>query len=83
MFYVYVIRSNENGKLYKGYSSNLRRRIAEHNRGKVYSTKSGGSWKLIYYEAFLNKTDALREEKFLKSGSGRKVLLERLKETLR
>ena len=81
MFYVYILKSEKNGKLYKGCTENLKQRIKEHNGGNVKFTKGLRPWKLVYYEAFLNKTNALREEKFLKSGKGReriKYLLERL-----
>jgi len=71
MNYVYIIYSKILNKLYKGYTSDLKERIKNHNQGKVISTKSGKPWILIYYEAFLNKTDALIEEKFLKSGKGK------------
>lgn len=71
MHYVYILRSLKSKRLYKGSCQYLRERISNHNNGKVKSTKVGKPWKLIYYEAFENKTDALREEKFLKSGKGR------------
>lgn len=45
--------------------------MSEHNTGKTRYTRSGKPWKLVYYEAFLSKKDALREELFLKSGKGR------------
>lgn len=81
MHYVYILQSQTNLKLYKGSTNDLKRRLKEHNDGKVQSTKSGLPWKLIYYEAFENKTDALREELFLKSGKGKdriKHLLENI-----
>ncbi len=71
MHYVYIIRSEQDGKLYKGSTGDLKRRFKEHNNGKVLSTKSRMPWQLIYYEAFLEKNDTLREEIFLKSGKGR------------
>ena len=71
MYYVYILKSLKNKKLYKGSTGNLKERMLEHNHGKVRSTKSALPWELIYYEAFSNKTDALREEKFLKSGKGK------------
>lgn len=58
-------------RIYKGSCSNLKLRLLNHNSGDVRSTKSYRPWKLIYYEAFENKIDALREEKFLKTGKGR------------
>ena len=74
MFYVYILKSCKNSKLYKGVAEDLKNRILEHNSGKVRSTKNNRPWQLIYYEAFVNKTDAIREEKFLKSGKGRERL---------
>ena len=66
MYYVYILQSSKNNKLYKGSTNNLKLRINRHNRGDVLSTKSGKPWQLVYYEAFTNKSDVLREEKFLK-----------------
>jgi len=71
MHYVYILKSEINDKLYKGSTANLKNRICEHNNSKVRSTKSGVPWNLIYYEAFVRKEDAIREEMFLKSGKGR------------
>jgi len=71
MFYVYILKSKKNNKLYKGFTGNLRRRISEHNSGNSEFTKNNKPWELIYYEAFANEKDARREEIFLKSGKGR------------
>jgi len=71
MYYVYIIKSVKTRKLYKGITDDLRKRFKNHNNGKVKSTKNGRPWELLYYEAFLNKMDARREELFLKSGKGR------------
>jgi putative endonuclease len=83
MFYVYVIKSNKYDQLYIGSTNDLRRRIAEHNNGKVRSTKSKGPYKLIYYEAYGTESDARRREKMLKlRGQARNQLKLRLKNTL-
>jgi putative endonuclease len=82
MFYVCVIRSETDSGLYIGYSSDLRKRIAQHKRGSAFATSYRGPWKLIYYEAYLNQVDALGREKFLKSGSGRSFLKRQLKHYL-
>ena len=71
MNYVYILKSDKTGKLYKGSTGDLRERVGNHNNGKVISTKDGRPWKLVYYEAFLSKIDARREELFLKTGKGR------------
>lgn len=71
--------------LYIGMTTNLNRRLKEHNRGKSYFTrknKKGGKWKLIYFEGYLNKMDARGREKFLKGGSGRKYLNKQLRNFL-
>ncbi len=71
MFYVYIIYSKKLNKFYIGSTDNLQKRIIAHNRKKSPFTTRGVPWKLIYYEAFIEKIDALREEKFLKTGKGR------------
>lgn len=83
MHYVYILQSSKNKKLYKGSTSSLKLRIDRHNRGDVLSTKSGRPWQLVYYEAFANKSDALREEKFLKSGKGKERIKYLLEYTLK
>lgn len=83
MHYVYILYSEKSNKLYKGSTSDLKNRLAEHNRRKVKSTVSGIPWKIIYYQGFLNKTDALREELFLKSGKGRERIKYLLQETIK
>ncbi|TAN57223.1 GIY-YIG nuclease family protein [Patescibacteria group bacterium] len=82
MHYVYIFKSLKNGKLYKGYTSDLRKQINEHNRGYEKFTKTGIPWKLVYYEAFSDKTDARREELFLKSGKGKERIKFLLENTL-
>ncbi len=82
MNYVYILQSDSNGKLYKGQTTDLKRRLQEHNSGNSKFTSLNGPWKLIYYEAFLNKQDALEEERFLKSGKGKERIKYILKNIL-
>jgi len=79
MYYVYILKSEKNGKLYKGFTCDLRRRMSEHDSGNSEFTKNNRPWKLVYYEAFLLEDDARREEKFLKSGKGRERICYLLK----
>lgn len=81
MYYVYILRSISSGNLYKGSTGDLKQRLKRHNDGKVRSTKSLKPFELIYYEAFQSKTDALREEKFLKTGKGKERVRYLLKHT--
>ena len=78
MFYVYVIKSEMDGRLYKGFTANLDQRIKEHNSGKTKSTKAYIPWKLVYFEEFLKREDAIKREKYFKSGSGREFLKTKL-----
>jgi len=50
MFYVYILK-DKNNKLYIGYSADLKRRLSEHNRRHVYTSKRMESPMLVYYEA--------------------------------
>ena len=78
MFYVYVLHSEKDGKLYTGFSNDFKNRIKYHEQGKVASTKDRRPLKLIYYEAYLFEKDAKGREVFLKSGSGKKFLKKQL-----
>ena len=79
MFYVYILKDNNN-KIYIGYSGNLKRRIAEHEREVVYSSKRMSEPKLFYYEAYISEGLAKdRERKLKQRGSSVKGLLKRLR----
>jgi putative endonuclease len=82
MHYVYVLRSTTDDGFYIGYSANLRKRFSEHVIGGSFATSHRGPWKLIYYEAYLERDDALGRERYLKSGSGRKFLKTQLRHYL-
>lgn len=78
-YYVYLLQSDLDQGLYIGFTAYLRRRLAEHQQGVSISTKSRRPWRLIYYEAYLQKLDAEGREKFLKSGAGRTFLKKQLR----
>lgn len=80
--YVYTLQSSKDGDLYVGLTADLRRRLGEHNAGKNFSTRRLRPWKLIFYEAYTDKDDALRREKYLKSSQGARLLKRMLKEFL-
>jgi len=79
MYYVYILKSIKDGKFYTGYSENLKRRLDEHNHGKVKSTKNRRPLQLICYEAYLDKKTAEKREKFLKTSDGKLDINRRLK----
>src|SRR4030042_3692089 len=71
MYYIYILRSKLDKKFYTGYTSNLKRRLKEHQDGNVDSTKNRRPLELIYYEAYREKQLALNREKFLKTTKGK------------
>ena len=73
-YYVYILRSLKDHKRYIGFTSDLTRRIEEHNSGKVKSTKHRSPFELIYTELFADKTEAMNREKFFKTHKVRTFL---------
>lgn len=78
-FYVYVLESEMDGNFYTGYTSNLKNRLEEHNKGNVFSTKNRRPLKLVYFEGCLNQQDATHREKYLKTTYGKRFIKSRLK----
>jgi len=78
-FYTYILISQKDGEFYTGVTNNLKRRFEEHNAGSVLSTKHRIPLKLVYFEGCLDKNDAYRREKYLKTGMGKRFLKNRLK----
>jgi putative endonuclease len=74
MFYVYVIRSEKDGRFYVGMCMDLARRIREHNAGKRFSTKGYCPWKLFFAEEFPTRAAAREREKSLKGGAGKEFI---------
>jgi len=79
---VYVLKSKKDKKNYTGYTENLKLRFEQHNKGLVESTKNRRPFVIIYYEACLNRTDATRREKYLKTYYGKMFIKNRLKSYL-
>jgi putative endonuclease len=81
-YITYVLQSKIDNNFYVGYTTNLNKRLTEHNSGKVQSTNSRRPLKVIYYEVCFNQTDALHREKYLKSSYGKRYIKNRLKNHL-
>ncbi|EAZ95654.1 hypothetical protein FBBAL38_08130 [Flavobacteria bacterium BAL38] len=76
-FVVYILFSEDYGKTYVGFTSNLIERFKSHN----YLSKKGYTikfrpWEVVYVEFFTTKSEALKREKFLKTGNGREFIKE-------
>lgn len=81
--YAYILRSKKDGRWYTGYTTNLRKRVKEHNDGTFVSwTKGREPFELIYFEAYKHPQDARSREKQLKSGPGKRYARERMKRFL-
>ena len=78
MYYVYVIRSETSNKIYVGQTIDLEKRLKQHNDPdndfSSYTKQNMGPWKLFYKEEAGTRSEALKREKFLKSGKGREFL---------
>ncbi|MDP9249619.1 MAG: GIY-YIG nuclease family protein [bacterium] len=84
MFYVYILKSKKDNKLYIGYTNDLKRRLAEHKRGSSLNTSYRLPIELIYYESYKNIEDAKeREISFKSSGSVYNGLVKRIKRSIK
>lgn len=83
MYWIYLLECPDDNNWYIGYTSNLKKRLTEHQSGYgSKTTKKKSEWKLIYCEGYLDIKDAKGREVFLKSGSGRRFLKKQLKSYL-
>ena len=78
-YWVYVLELT-NGKKYIGHTNNLERRIKEHKNGRSIFTSKYKIAKLLYYENYSTRSEAMKREKFLKTGNGRQWLKQKLLE---
>ena len=78
MWYVYILKSELDGKLYVVSTDNLKRRFREHEQGRSKSTKNRRSLTLEAYIAVKEETIARSLEEYLKTGSGIATLRKRI-----
>jgi putative endonuclease len=81
-YYTYVLLSLKDHKFYMGYSEDVFKRLKAHNKGDNASTKNRRPLELIYFEAFRDKKDALRREKYFKTTKGKTTLRQMMREFL-
>jgi len=74
MFFIYFAKSKKNNKIYVGQTGRVpEERIKEHNQSGNTWSKNNGPFNLIYYEEFKCREDAIKREKFYKSGFGKRI----------
>jgi putative endonuclease len=81
-YYVYVLVSEKDGNKYVGYTSDPKGRLVSHNEGRVRSTRNRLPMKLVYFEGCLDREDATRREKYLKTAWGKRYIRNRLEHYL-
>jgi putative endonuclease len=74
LFFVYILRSEKDGRFYVGMTENVERRLKEHNSGKTKSTKAYIPWILFFTESFETRIEARAREVYLKSGIGKELI---------
>lgn len=82
MYNFYILHSIKNGKLYIGFTPDLKARVKSHNDGKNKATKPNIPYELIFYSAFKNQKDATNCEKYFKTTAGWKRLHKMLENML-
>ena len=71
MFFVYILRSTVTGRLYTGSTADVQDRLRRHNAGESKATRHGIPWTLIRTETLATRAEAVRRERYYKTGRGR------------
>jgi len=82
LYFVYVLKNPE-GQLYIGFTTNLEKRVLQHQQDEGGWTRHRGPWRLVHYETFTDQAEATRRERNLKRGRANQELRKRLTETQR
>lgn len=76
MYHVYVLKSLKTGRYYKGQANDLEDRLYRHFLGQSMATKSMLPLELIFVQVCKTRSEAMKLEKFLKTGVGRDFIAE-------
>ena len=74
MYFVYILHSAKTNRHYIGFATDVVQRLGQHNSGITKSTRGRGPWLLVHQEEFSTRVEAMRRERFLKTGQGREEL---------
>jgi putative endonuclease len=78
MYFVYILKSKNANKSYVGFTDNVTKRLIEHNSGKANYTKKYMPWEILAIEEYKTREEAVTREKYLKSASGRRLVLKKI-----
>jgi putative endonuclease len=81
-FFTYILYSESIDKFYTGYTADLEKRIQRHNNAWGNFSSRGIPWKLVYFEVFDNKSDAIKREFQIKKNKSRKYIEDLIKHHL-
>jgi putative endonuclease len=81
-YYVYILQSETNGSYYIGFSGNPEKRLEKHNKALSGYTSRNKPWKIVYKEAFIEKSEAIKREMFLKNQKSREFIERLISSTL-
>jgi putative endonuclease len=73
-FFVYIIYSLSLDKFYVGYTSDLEKRVSDHNNGISDYTSKASDWKLMYSEIYFSRELAMKREREIKTKKSRKYI---------
>jgi len=84
-FFVYILQSESTAEIYTGQTADLARRVAQHNdpgcRLTLHTKRRRGRWKLVYWEEYGTRAEAMRRERELKTGKGREWIKRKVRGT--
>ena len=75
MYFTYILQSEVDKSFYIGYTSDLQKRLSGHNAGMSRYTSKKAPWKIVYFESFETKSEAIKRELFLKRQKSRELLI--------
>ena len=81
-FVVYVLLSEKDQRFYIGQTGDLQKRLERHRKGYVKSTRNRRPLILLYQQTFSSRSEAMRQEKYFKSGAGHRQLKKILQKEL-
>lgn len=80
-YFIYILQSLINNDIYIGSTENIESRIKLHNLGKVKSTRGYKPWQLLEQREFNSRSEAILQERFLKTGQQKEIIKRKYKAT--
>ncbi|MFZ0333555.1 MAG: GIY-YIG nuclease family protein [Candidatus Acidiferrales bacterium] len=73
-FFVYVLESETSGRYYVGQTKSVEERLAYHNANYSLALRNRGPWRLVYFEEYPTRSEAVRRERYIKSQKDRRFI---------